>query len=248
MKSQRLILSFLVGLFGASAANVVSAQTQVPSVDMLLCLAADVSESVTPDEYDLQRQGHAAAISDPSVVDIIRNGRFGKIGVLYVEWAEQDQQFLSADWQIVEDSASAAAFARTITLSPQPPWIKSTVRNTSTSEAVRYCLRQFDQAPAQAARRVIDISSDGTSNVGAAIAEVRDEAVRQGVTINALAIEDSKSPFPDGTHTRPNGGLVNYFQQNVVGGSGAFVQSARGYESFGIMIRRKFLLELADLR
>ena len=95
---------------------------------------------------------------------------------------------------------------------------------------------------------VIDISSDGTSNVGARIDVARDLAVSQGVVINALAIEDSLSPFPDGTHTRPVGGLVSYFEANVVGGPGSFVQAAKGYASFGEMIRRKFILELASLR
>ena len=72
-------------------------------VDMLLCLAADVSESVTSGEKQLQKQGHASAISDPRVVDIIQGGLRGKVAALYVEWADQDQQFVGADWHIIED-------------------------------------------------------------------------------------------------------------------------------------------------
>ena len=213
---------------------------------MLLCLAADVSESVTAGERDLQKQGHAAAISDPRVVDIIQSGVHGKVAALYVEWADQDQQFIGADWHIIEDQPSAERFANAISTSPAPPWIDWEVRNTSTSEVLRYCLKQFDEAPGHSMRRIIDISSDGTNNVGHQVARIRDQAVSQGVVINVLAIEDSLNPFPDGSHTRPNEGLVGYFKNNVAGGTGSFVHAAQGYSSFEDMIRQKFLLELAS--
>ncbi len=217
-------------------------------VDMHLCLAADVSESVTKQEYSLQKLGHASAIADPHVLDVIQNGLHGRITVLYVEWADQNQQFLGADWHMIEDEASANRFAEAIKQSPPPPWIGWNVRNTSTSEVVRYCLDQFERASANSGRRVIDISSDGTNNVGRRIDGVRDFAVSQGVVINALAIIDSLHPFTNGAHTRPDGGLVQYFKTNVVGGLGSFVHTASGYSSFGEMIKRKFLLELASVR
>lgn len=237
------------GILGAIALLLQAAMpAHAEPVDMLLCLAADVSESVTAGEYDLQKQGHASAIEDPEVVALIQAGSLGRIAVLYVEWADQLQQHAGMDWHVVGDLASAREAAHKIRHSGLPPWISMTVRNTSTSQVVEYCLRRFQSAPVAARRMVIDISSDGTSNVGAHINRARDLAVSQGVVINALAIEDSLSPFPDGTHTRPVGGLVNYFKANVVGGPGSFVQAAKGYASFGEMIRRKFILELASLQ
>lgn len=224
-----------------------SAPVETEPLDLMLCLAADVSESVTAMEYDLQKRGHAAAIEDEAVVNLIRDGVHGRIGVVYIEWADQNQQHLAADWHVIEDQRSARQFADAIRTSPQPPWINWNVRNTSTSEVVRYCLRQFERHTGPNSRRVIDISSDGTNNVGHRIEGIRDLAVSRGVTINVLAIEDSLSPFPDGTHTRPDGGLVHYFKNNVAGGAGAFVHAASGYASFEEMIKRKFLLELASL-
>ncbi|WP_420409954.1 DUF1194 domain-containing protein [Hoeflea sp.] len=215
-------------------------------VDMLLCLAADVSESVSESEYALQRMGHAAAVEDPDVVRAISGGLHGRIAISYVEWADQLQQFTGVDWHVVGDQASAAGFAEKIRRSPPPPWIGWTVRNTSIAEVIRFCMRQFRDAPVVGGRMVIDISSDGTNNVGGRIHEARDFAVSNGVVINALAIEDAFDSFPNGTHTRPEGGLANYFRASVVGGPGAFVQSARGYASFGEMIREKFILELAS--
>lgn len=242
--------TFIVILFCTSVhadTAVGNAATDEP-VDMLLCLAADVSESVTEKEYQLQRSGHALALKDPEVVSAIRNGRRGRIAAIYVEWARQDQQFVAADWHVISDAVSAENFAAEIEHSPMPPWISAKVRNTSTGEAVRYCLRQFAMAPVDAQRRVIDISSDGTSNIGADINAVRDHAVAMGVVINALAIIGSENPFPNPTHEQPDGGLENYFLRNVVGGTGSFVEVANGYGSFSRMIRRKFLLELASIR
>jgi len=214
-------------------------------VDMLLCLAADVSESVTATEYDLQRKGHAAAIEDPEVVDLILRGLHGRIAVAYVEWAKQDQQFLGVGWHIIDSPQSASTFADDIRSSSSPPWLTSPVRNTSTGEAIRFCLTQFGQAPVKAARKVIDISSDGTSNIGVEISKVRDEAVRQGVVINVLAIEDRIAAAHAFTHTSPKGGLVNYFKTRVAGGNGSFVEATESYLTFGETMKRKFLLELA---
>ena len=219
----------------------------VGEVDMLLCLAADVSESVTRPEYELQREGHAAAIEDEEVVAFIKKGLLGRVAVVYVEWADQLQQSLGVDWSVIDDQTSASAFANRIRRSPAPSWIASPVRNTSTSEAIRSCLKQFDNAPVKAARHIIDLSTDGTHNMGTEITVVRDEAVQRGATINVLAIidmADSAHPF---THTRPKGGLVNYFETNVAGGAGAFVESANGWNSYGETLKRKFLLELAGL-
>jgi Protein of unknown function (DUF1194) len=214
-------------------------------VDMLLCLAADASESVNEFEYRLQRFGHAAAIADAEVIDAIRNGAHGRIAVTYFEWARPDQQYLGVDWQIVDSEASARQLAGRIRDAPTPPWISYNVRDTSTGDAVRYCLKQFAASPFSAGRRVIDISSDGTSNAGVRINDVRDLAVAQGIVINVLAISrpiDSAHAFD---HTRPRGGLVNYFAQNVAGGQGSFVEAATGYQSFADMMKRKFLVEIA---
>ena len=128
-----------------------------------------------------------------------------------------------------------------------PPWIKNGVRNTSTSQAIRYCMDHFTSAPVRADKWVIDISSDGTNNIGAQITDVRDEAIGKGATINVLAIVGSDNPFLNPAHEDPDGGLVNYFRSNVAGGRGAFVEVAEGYQSFSRIIKRKFLLEFASV-
>jgi len=246
MVFSRMIMAASMAVSWASAARAESGPL-TGEVDMLLCLAADVSESVKPPEYDLQRKGHASAVEDPEIVALIGKGLHGRIAVAYVEWARQDQQFLGADWHIIDGHTTASAFAEKIRHSPKPPWLTAPVRNTSTGEAIQYCLKQFDAAPVKAIRKVIDISSDGTNNIGVEVTDVRDEAVRRGIVINVLAIEDTADAAHHPTHTRPEGGLVNYFKAKVAGGSGAFVEWAESYDTFGETMKRKFLLELAAL-
>ena len=71
-------------------------------VDLLLVLAADVSRSVDSGKFQLQREGYAAAISDPRVLDAIRSGRNGRIGLTFVEWSGVGSQRVVIDWTTIE--------------------------------------------------------------------------------------------------------------------------------------------------
>ena len=55
-------------------------------VDVALVLAADVSRSIDDDEFKLQRQGYAAAVTNPRVLNAIAAGQSGAIAICGVEW------------------------------------------------------------------------------------------------------------------------------------------------------------------
>src|SRR5436853_2640545 len=76
-------------------------------VDLLLVLASDVSRSVDTRKFELQRQGYAAALSNPRVIDAIRSGPHGRVAICFVEWSGVTSQKLVIDWTIVSDAASA---------------------------------------------------------------------------------------------------------------------------------------------
>ena len=50
-------------------------------VDLLLVFAADVSRSIDHAKFQLQREGYAAAIADPRVLEAITTGRHRRIAV-----------------------------------------------------------------------------------------------------------------------------------------------------------------------
>jgi hypothetical protein len=102
----------------------------------------------------------------------------------------------------------------------------------------------FGKATWPAARRIIDISGDGTSNAGPPLTEARDQAIAAGVTINGLAIINNKPNLGYSAHTNPPGGLPNYYRQNVVGGPNAFLIVVKDFNSFADAMANKLTKEI----
>jgi len=236
----RTIRALLVSIF-AGAAMFPAVASAAEQVDLLLVLAADVSRSVDSEKFQLQREGYAAAMSDPRVLDAIRSGRNGRVGVAFVEWSGIGSQRVVIDWTTVSDAESAKGFGDRLLEAP-----RSFADRTSISGAIEFAMGQFARAPFESARRTIDVSGDGTNNSGPDVTQVRDEAIARGVTINGLVIL-SETPLawnPD--HTNPPGGLENYYRNNVIGGPGAFVLTAQNFNSFGQAIVKKMIAEVAQ--
>src|SRR3954465_11118092 len=72
-------------------------------VDLLLGLASDVSRSVDTRKFELQRQGYAAALSNPRVIEAIKSGPHGRIAICFLEWSGATSQKVVIDWTIVSD-------------------------------------------------------------------------------------------------------------------------------------------------
>jgi Protein of unknown function (DUF1194) len=219
-----------------------SAPARAQQVDLLLVLAADVSRSVDHQKFELQRQGYAAAISNPQVQEAIRSGVHGKIALNFLEWSGVGAQKVVIDWTVIDSPASARKFGDQLVEAP-----RSFADRTSISGGIEFAMAQFKRSPFQAVRRTIDVSGDGTNNAGRDVRVARDEAVAQGVTINGLVIlSQSQVPW-NPEHTNPPGGLEKYYRDNVTGGPGSFVVAAEGFESFGKAIIKKMIAEIALL-
>jgi hypothetical protein len=237
MRSIRALLVLI--LAGAAAFPVVARAAE--QVDLLLVLAADVSRSVDSGKFQLQREGYAAAISDPHVLDAIRSGRTGRIGLTYIEWSGLGSQRVVIDWTTISDAETAKGFGDRLLEAP-----RSFADRTSISGAIEFAMSHLARAPYESQRRTIDVSGDGTNNSGRDVSLARDEALAQGITINGLVIL-SETPLawnPD--HTNPPGGLDNYYRNNVIGGPGAFVLAAQNFNSFGEAIIKKMIAEVAE--
>ena len=208
-------------------------------VDLLLVLSSDVSRSIDAPKFKLQRDGYAAATVNPRVVQAIRSGALGKIGVSFVEWSGVGAQKIVIDWAIIHDEASAKNFSTQVIEAP-----RAFAERTSISGGIDFAVAQLARSPYDAARRTIDISGDGNNNAGRNVTAARDEALAKGVTINGLVIL-TENPVPfSADHTDPPGGLENYYRNNVVGGPGAFVMVAENFDSFGQAILNKLIAEI----
>ena len=124
---------------------------------------------------------------------------------------------------------------------------RSFADRTSISGGIEFAAAQLERAPFEGARRTIDVSGDGTNNAGRDVRLARDETLAKGIVINGLVILSDR-PVPwNAEHTNPPGGLEKYYQDNVIGGPGAFVLVAENFKSFGRAIIKKLIAEIAFL-
>jgi hypothetical protein len=209
-------------------------------VDLLLVLSSDVSRSIDAPKFKLQRDGYAAAIVNPRVIQAIRSGGLGKIAISFVEWSGVGAQKIVIDWTIIRDEATAKDFSAQVIEAP-----RAFADRTSISGGIDFAMAQLARAPFQANRRTIDVSGDGTNNSGREVTDARDEALAKGVTINGLVILSERPMSWNADHTNPPGGLETYYRNNVVGGPGSFVMVAENFNSFGQAILNKLIAEIA---
>ena len=237
MRAIRTLLTFLF----LCVALIPKAALATDQVDLLLVLAVDVSRSVDATKFQLQREGYAAALSNPRVIETIQSGRNGRIGVIFVEWSGVGNQKVVIDWTMIGDAEAAKGFGDRLLEAP-----RSFADRTSISGGIEFAMAQLGLAPYGAPRRTIDVSGDGTNNSGRDVTTLRDEAVSKGIIINGLPIlsENPMSWNPD--HTNPPGGLENYYRNNVIGGPGAFVMVAKNFNTFGEAIINKMIAEVSQ--
>jgi hypothetical protein len=209
-------------------------------VDLLLVFSSDVSRSIDAPKFKLQRDGYAAAITDPRVIQAITSGALGKIAVSLVEWSGVGAQKIVIDWMVIKDEATAKDFSAQVVEAP-----RAFADRTAISGGIDFAMAQLARAPFESNRRTIDVSGDGTNNSGRDVAQARDEAVRQGVTVNGLVILSDQPQSWNADHTNPPGGLENYYRNNVMGGTGSFVMVAENFNSFGQAILNKLIAEIA---
>lgn len=206
-------------------------------VDLELVLAVDISGSIDLEEAALQRRGYVHALRHPDVVEVIQRGRLGRIAVTYVEWAGDHHQSTLVGWTEIADAGSADAFAEAVAR----PAVRTELW-TSISGVIAYAARSFEDNGFSGRRRVIDISGDGPNNKGDYVVRARDRALADGIVINGLTIINGR-PGPYGFPPMPD--LDLYYEDCVIGGQGAFVVVADGFEDFARAILRKMMLEIA---
>jgi hypothetical protein len=224
------------------AAMTLSLGAGAQNTDLLLVLAADVSRSIDEGEFELQRKGYAAALTDPRVLAAIRGGTNGTVAVCFVEWSGAGEQLVVADWTVIHDEEDAGVVAAAILAAP-----RSFMGRTSISGAIDFAMERFAAANPHSNRRIIDVSGDGTNNSGRPVTEARDQAVAEGVTINGLAIVNDRPNPGYAFHTQPPGGLPEWYRQNVIGGPGAFLRVIDDFRSFADAMTNKLVSEIVAL-
>ncbi len=194
--------------------------------DTALILTMDVSNSIDSAEYRLQTDGLADALRDPEIVETMVAG---ENYLTVVQWSGVDRQAVSIPWTQMRTALDVESFAQKARMMERA-FILS---DTAPAEAVFFSLRLFDQVP-NCARKVIDISGDGTPNGGSDVRAARTAAERAGVTINGIAIESMGLA------------ITNFFRGAVITRDG-FVMTARTHREYPATIRAKILREISRI-
>jgi hypothetical protein len=205
--------------------------TAQEKVDLELILMADGSGSINDNEFILQRMGYVRALRHPTILRAIRGGRLGRIALSYVEWSGPELHVPIVPWTVIHTRQDLEAFAAKLETHPRELYSGG----TALGDAILFGMQSLKTNKFDAPRLVIDISGDGPDRNGLDAVTGRDKAVAAGITINGLPILDG---WP---------GLDRFFYDNVIGGPGAFVESARGFKDVYYAVRRKMIREISAL-
>ncbi len=207
------------------------AQAQPAEADVALVLAVDVSGSVDESRFKLQREGIAAALESDEFAAALSGGGNQTIELAVVEWAEE--QSVVVPWTIVRSRGDILAVTDSLRRAERS-WLHV---KTDPNGGIVAADQLFTSKPLPAMRQVIDVSGDGRQNSGEMAAAVaRDDAVAHGAIINGLPITSGAEADVDA-----------WYRDNVIGGPGAFLIVADGYDAFADAFRKKLALEVAGL-
>ncbi|MEO1330812.1 MAG: DUF1194 domain-containing protein [Pseudomonadota bacterium] len=190
-----------------------------------LVLAIDVSSSVNDWEYDLIRRGHEAAFRDPELIDIVRSNG---LRVMAMHWSGPDHQLVHTPWRALDTEADALAFAALLGKAPR----QSFQERTALGSALERLTDIWGPEERACARRIIDVTADGVNNAGPSAAAARERLIADGVTLNALVVL--------GDYPNP----MFFYEREVIGGPGAFMETALNFATYARAFRRKLLREL----
>lgn len=193
---------------------------------LALVLALDASSSVDAQEYRLQRDGLARAFTDPDVQSAIVGG--GGILVQVFEWSGSGQFVIHAGWTWLDTSLAIIGFASHLGQAQRG----ASDFPTALGYALGYAAIQLAKAPKPCTRQVIDVSGDGVNNHGFGPAIAYRVHNFDRVTVNGLVIKGA-APDPE-----------TYYRNEVIRGTGAFIELADDYADYARAMRRKLLREI----
>lgn len=222
---------FLSGCVSAAGlAGPVVAQQRVP---LELVLAMDVSTSVDAAEFQLQQVGLAGAFLEPSIQAAIK--ATGGVAVSVVQWAGEGSAVTSVNWEFIETTEQMMRLSDRIFAAP-----RLTRGFTSIDGAIRFSTASLEENAYLGERRVIDVSGDGTASSTSPVA-ARNAAVAKGIVVNGLVILVGDMDLG----ILADNDTYGHYRDQVIGGPGAFLIKADGFEDFARAIREKLLREIS---
>ncbi len=206
-----------------------------------LALGLDVSGSVDPVEYQMQREGLAAALTSQSVRQVLLAQGRAPTDIAVFEWSGPTHQALVQPWTTVTDSQNLNALASNLRTTAR---VQGSL-TTAIGSAMLFGVGLLDQR-SDCWKRTLDISGDGPANTGPRPQDLPADAIPPDIIINALVIGNADL-FGRDERSVDIKELSSYFNAYVIRGPNAFVEVALGFEDYAAAMERKLLRELQSL-
>lgn len=206
-----------------------------------LALGLDVSGSVDLREYRLQIDGVIAALNDPDVMRILFSVPGAPVMLMVYEWSGPEDQLVLVPWTSVTDREALADISATLAATERRDATPGTALGVAMGVGAAYLDQQT-----HCWKRTLDISGDGTSNLGPRPGDVKAAIGARGITINALVI-GADAPASGDLRQSEIGELSSYFRTQVITGPDAFVQTALGFDEYAAAMTAKLKRELDGL-
>lgn len=206
--------------------------------DANVVTALDFSHSVSLDEHWIVQEGLARALLSPEFLRTIQAGPNQRIGFALFGWHTKTLPLLP--WMLIASAADAdlaaqrirAAVLEQIAAEANLRHLEQRFgRPTDLSHALSAASAMLVTAPFRSTRSVMNIVGNGPDNVNEDSPAARDVALALGLTINGVVLGQD----PD---------VIAYFQHNVVGGPGSFVEHVPSADVMADVLRRKFINDI----
>nr|WP_174822512.1 DUF1194 domain-containing protein [Ruegeria atlantica] len=225
-----MVIRWLIALGLAVLASPLRAET----CRLALALAMDISTSVDENEDVLQRQGLAAALIAPEVVEAFFSSP-APVALAVYEWSGRTTQRVILNWTMINTETDLLVAASTVQQSVR----SDSGSATAMGYALAFGATLMQQAP-PCLFNTIDLSGDGSNNDGYGPDSAYRHFPFQNVVVNGLVI--NAADFEGELF------LIPFFENNVLHGPGAFLEIAQGFDDFERAMRRKLERELKGLQ
>lgn len=201
-----------------------------------LALGLDVSGSVDRREYRVQLDGLAGALQNENVRAALLSMPNAPVTLAVYEWSGPADQHLIVNWTTIRNQNELDSFTARLLATRR----KATDPSTAIGSSLIYGAALLSKQP-KCWTHTLDLSGDGSSNSGPRPRDVAGETLLNQITVNALVISK------DSGQTMQAKELAEYFESEVIRGTGAFTELALGFDDFQNAMVRKLLRELQGL-
>jgi hypothetical protein len=203
-------------------------------VNVAIVFAVDRSSSISAAQMTAQRMGHANALRSPAFLkEVISGGRC--VGIHYLEWSGVGDAHTVVPWTKICSQAEAEQAATDIEQRAGQARASGIRPRSSLSFAIDSARAALKTMPFVADKKIISLSTNGSSNDGVPPLQSRDRAKSDNYIVNAIALA------PDEPGIEPD--LSSYLRHNVITGDGSFAVAAQDLDEYAQLMIQKTVLE-----